>query len=402
VPAVIKAGDVLVIDKGSPDSHENVRVQGILRLGPTDFRIVLTSPLIKSHGNTLRIELTTMGERVPGKINLNTVWDPQTFQALANPTISNNYQATDIINGPSLAASQGIFTEMIRQRTPGLFQPQAQLSGNDRPFLSTAAGHYSGTVPFYGPGAQSYGSTGVNHTLLESAQQGGDPTSKRLMQVPFTATPGNPQHPFIANQLLTKLFNNVTTRSNVFAVWVTVGFFEVIQDTDANGNPVRPVKLGAEIGKAENRNIRHRMFAIVDRTALTVPSPIGSLAGPITTAGLQPVQMNQVTNQIPIGPTPPIGAIDPTIGRTAPQTMWWTLQPGDVIVVGEGTANQETVTVAAVDVQKNILTADFRKPHALSETVSVHVLPGNPGPTPRFNPRDRIYEEVVPYLSIID
>lgn len=64
------------------------------------------------------------------------------------------------------------------------------------------------------------------------------------------------------NKILTKLANNTTTRSNVFAVWVTVGIFAVEHGTDQLAVPL----LNEEVGSREMAPIRHRAFFIVDRT----------------------------------------------------------------------------------------------------------------------------------------
>src|SRR5207248_743714 len=81
------------------------------------------------------------------------------------------------------------------------------------------------------------------------------------------------RHPYLLNELLTKILPHLTVRSNVFAVYLTVGFFEVRDDT------AMPPRLGAEITPATAGNDlahalrRRRMFAVVDRTNLALANP---------------------------------------------------------------------------------------------------------------------------------
>ncbi len=194
-----------------------------------------------------------VGGRLPGKVNLNTIWDPETFRALCDPQPANNF---------TMAEVNAIFERLLQQRTPsGVPGP------DDRPFLSLATGFSRKASPDNPAPQHPDRDRGINDTLLRSAVPhadalaGGGPQTPRLFQVAGS-------HPYLQNQLITKLFNNVTIRSNVFAVWVTVGFFAVTDDT------ARPVQLGAEMGKSEGHPVRHRMFAIVDRSNLRAnPGP---------------------------------------------------------------------------------------------------------------------------------
>jgi hypothetical protein len=181
--------------------------------------------------------------RLPGKINLNTVWDVETLLALLDPQPGNGFTEDDV---------RDIFARLLAGRSP-----DGRPGPNDRPFRSLATG-------------PTLDGAGIESTLLRSY----DETGRRLFQpgLPSGTPADDPRrHPYVQYELLTKLFNQVTTRSNVFAVWVTVGFFAV---TDATA---RPVKLGAEIGRAEGRPVRHRLFAIVDRTGVgPKPRPVAS------------------------------------------------------------------------------------------------------------------------------
>lgn len=66
-------------------------------------------------------------------------------------------------------------------------------------------------------------------------------------------------------QGLQKLGNLVTTRSNVYAVWITVGYFEVEQGPVDAGHP-DGYRLGRELGIETGEVERHRAFYVFDRT----------------------------------------------------------------------------------------------------------------------------------------
>jgi hypothetical protein len=83
------------------------------------------------------------------------------------------------------------------------------------------------------------------------------------------------QHPYFRTEMLQKVMNLTTVRTHQFAVWITVGFFEVKRQGDllmlqqTNANPVLAFDLlGPELGAATGQTTRYRGFFIVDRLKL--------------------------------------------------------------------------------------------------------------------------------------
>src|SRR5262249_26518822 len=158
----------------------------------------------------------------------NTMWDKETFAGLCG-------------TGTPQAQIDALWAAFSARRTPGLTSTPPvigptvfhQATGTDRPFIGLGVGNYAGGST--GPSATN---TGLANTLLGPSDLN-NPNSPRL----FAVSGSDLQTQM---SLMTKIYNNATVRSNVFAVWATVGFFEVKDET------TRPVMLGAEIGRAEN------------------------------------------------------------------------------------------------------------------------------------------------------
>ena len=123
----------------------------------------------------------------------------------------------------------------------------------------------------------------VNATLFRG--DGGTPPSPV-----FGGTSANPyddatRNPYFKYLPLTRLGNITGTRSNVYAVWVTVGYFEVepatinsVVTTAAELAKIYPdgVRIGQEVGADSGEVKRNRAFYIIDRSI-----PVGFKRGKI-------------------------------------------------------------------------------------------------------------------------
>ena len=78
-------------------------------------------------------------------------------------------------------------------------------------------------------------------------------------------------HPAYRTEWLQKISNLTTVRTHQYAVWITVGFFEVVQ----TGTPELgiPDAVGQELGLTAGKNVRFRSFFTIDRTKATGFNP---------------------------------------------------------------------------------------------------------------------------------
>jgi hypothetical protein len=167
-----------------------------------------------------------------------------------------------------------------------------------RPFRSASSAALSPVLPgatspmpppqFPSPYQPSYQ---IESTLLGSAAVAAGGATVYPPQNPILSYPGGANQttlaadtvrdPYFRYQALQRLGNLVTTRSNVFAVWITVGYFEVSPCpavgtanprggnwTAAQLQAIYPdgYQLGQELGIDTGEQVRHRAFYIIDRT----------------------------------------------------------------------------------------------------------------------------------------
>lgn len=483
------------------------------------FRVGTGAAAAEAHTRLYRaLEVFRVGDRTVemafggrdiGKVNINTIWDREVFRAVCDGVV-RRYQTSPGIFVDMLDSKAGFTqldvdwvwealtdgTKYLTARTQGLSLPglgYGKITGEDLPFWGAGAAHWapgpqSQRIPtnLPNPYPAAFQNAGIDATLFRSilprnAMDPSNPKRPRIFdsesQFQTTPSPGTEfgtnqtipgnnmspvRHPLLEKSLVSKIFEHLTTRSNVFAVYMTVGYFEVLDDKQ------KPELLGDEIGMlrdatgtvAENKTVRHRMFAIVDRTNLTLQPPVfngAQLVGedvqrqgptpfyysssvllrtaPNATVPPSNTQFWTVdipiesfttlpTNQLPTQPPNPTNVTSVT-GKY--NGISWTLQPNNVVYVGAGTeqrqlivrqigitwpklsaSNQPVYTATLVLGVPPVNAAaasgpwpsmDAPPPHPVLIT---NVIAGNPGPQPDFDHRAQNYRAVVLYSVILD
>lgn len=109
----------------------------------------------------------------------------------------------------------------------------------------------------------------VNVTLMRGRPVNGAPhqfmPEVPLFSDPLNFEPGAPKHAFADLNPITRLSKLTTDRSNVFAVYVTIGLFEYDPDTQS---------IGMEYGADSGTNDRAKAFYVIDRSV-----PVGYRVG---------------------------------------------------------------------------------------------------------------------------
>jgi hypothetical protein len=96
----------------------------------------------------------------------------------------------------------------------------------------------------------------------------------------FTSNTDDRQHPYWRSEMLQKAMNLTTVRTHQYAVWITIGFFQVKRQGDLLMFATNPQFafdiMGPEIGAANGKTTRYRGFYLVDRLQLAGFNPTAS------------------------------------------------------------------------------------------------------------------------------
>ncbi|MBO0697401.1 MAG: hypothetical protein J2P46_03340, partial [Zavarzinella sp.] len=392
-----------------------------------------------------------MGGRVPGKININTIFNQAVFDAICDAqTGVNRFQQ----GAAGQAGTVGdAWKVLIAGRQAGAGGPtQMQIGPNDKPLR----GYAISSIQDQGAILDRY-RTAVTPDMLWSQS---DATQSKENYAPGVSPAGRAAD-IEKYEMISKVMNQFTTRSNTFAVYMMIGYFEVKNPGPYN-EANRPI-LGKELGTDDGTVVRHKYFAVIDRTNLSieptplvVPTPGQSLPpikqgqppvyfsfqpdtplpqapnyqitgteDPLPTGASPPAPIQirvpavgQVMNPAILPPNPPQPLLPPAVSGQYDGTLW-TIQAGvsqleidvgerkETVIVPSPSATIPNPVVFDPSTSSALITIQPTMPHMRGAAMRLTnpdpsqppSTPGNPGPQPGFNYKSPRYAPVVKYVE---
>jgi hypothetical protein len=195
--------------------------------------------------------------RDPGKINLNTISDLNVWKAIIG------YDPGAVLGGLRTPADEFFLSRQGYAGSIGQMN-QAYPSIFSNPFRPADAADLM-------PNAANMRKAPAEVGLLrQSTSRTGEPL---LAYKSADLAIDTDRNPYFRYQGLQKIANSVGTQSNCYAVWVTVGYFEV-EDTAISNTHPDGFMLGQELGLDTGETERHRAFYLIDRSI-----PVGFIPG---------------------------------------------------------------------------------------------------------------------------
>jgi hypothetical protein len=359
---------------------------------------------------TQAIPVAMEGGRIPGKINVNTM-TKEVFKALCDAQPSSNRYTDNQVDQ---------IWEYIQANRPfwgyGMGETAApdQLSQSKRGMNQSLLRRHPGMATMMPPSPNSGDGANADPTDLLNLMLDAQNASNNGGQAPavigtsrFGMGGAMDLPPTVRQELLSKIIGNTTSRSNCFAVWVTVGFFEVVSE---QGNPTTAAPKYI-LGKEMQPRTRRRMFSLVDRTMLeawrvqlvtsnndlapraNVDQQSGLLLNPVV------IPLDKLAYNGPAGLAYlSTGSVFQSLtGKSYPVAL------GSVLTIDPNNFNEETVEVEDLTPFGNLgkIGIVARKPHGANPFICSR---GNPGPIPRENIDldDLKNFGLIPYFQVLE
>ena len=205
--------------------------------------------------------------RDPGRINLNTIFSKAVFDGLMNdPSVPGRAKWYPQITWADFVASRRGYPNppVVPSSILDLDPSFPTRFGN--PFRSFAGGDMVPLLNMKPSHGAPPTSCEVNATVLREEPAG---SNDPLFHVDSTHDYNDTdRNPYFRYQAIHRLGNLATTRSNVYAVWITVGYFEVSPAASGYNQSIFPdgYMLGRELGSDTGDIERHRAFYMIDRS----------------------------------------------------------------------------------------------------------------------------------------